>query len=246
MKFWLTTTLLAASLGSVANATLAGELPMRGLSRPLASGQYAAQPETVPAGKPIRPEAVPAEPAEEKNSEPAGKPALHAMPGQKPAEAEPELPQPAVAVPAVPALESVREQVLALASSESYNNEHRVQVAKRWEALAPDATPRAVHDLAIVSLGILEPAVEELTARFNYQQPFFRTPQIADMLAACDDEMFKVNLELWVGRHLTEQRLFDEALPIFDRVTMGPEVCQGNRSPQRHCSQKRCASTSSC
>lgn len=129
--------------------------------------------------------------------------------------------KPAVAPSRPMAFEAAREKTFAWAAK---TERPPGTVTRLWENVEAGVPARGVAELVIRSFSAAEPSVAELLGSIDLRQPPLVAPDVDSVLNGSEDEFFRTNLGLHTGRLLTDARLYDEALAVFEAVDWAEAV----------------------
>lgn len=131
--------------------------------------------------------------------------------------------------PAAPAhhpmpFETARQQTFAWAAAAAKSDGPPEEVTRIWQDAEPGLPAGAVHDLVVRSFAAIDPATAELIGAFDPRNPPLVAPDVEAALNASSDEFRRTNLALHVGRLMTEVRMYDEALGLFESADLAQAV----------------------
>lgn len=134
--------------------------------------------------------------------------------------------EPAPAAPAHSPMpfETARERTFAWAAAAAKSDGPPEDVTRLWRDAEPGLPARGVHELVVRSFAAVDPATGELMGSFDPRNPPFVAPDVEAVLNASSDEFHRTNLALHLGRLMTEMRMYDEALGLFESADLARAV----------------------
>lgn len=120
--------------------------------------------------------------------------------------------------------ETARERTFAWAAAAAKSEAPPGEVTRIWETAEPGLPARGVHELVVRSFAAVDPAAAELIGGFDPRNPPLVPPDAGAALNASADEFHRANLSLHVGRLLTDARMYDEALGLFESADLAQAV----------------------
>jgi hypothetical protein len=131
--------------------------------------------------------------------------------------------------PAAPRLrpmpfEVVRDRTFAWTAAAAKSEAPPEEVRRIWENAEPGLPARGVHELVVRSFAAVDPATAELIGAFDPRNPPLTPPDTEAALNASSDGFYRTNLSLHVGRLLTDTRMYDEALGLFESADLAQAV----------------------
>lgn len=120
---------------------------------------------------------------------------------------------------AVPRFDDVKARTLDwLAQQPTQVDAVREQIGRLW--VTPAAPPSAAEnfDRVIETFRLADPSAAELIEGCRIGSTSITAPNAALLSAEGMNEFFRTNLALYLGRHLVQQRMLEEAIVAFERV----------------------------
>lgn len=116
---------------------------------------------------------------------------------------------------APPAPADVRAEALRWTAAQRPDAETVKAVTALWSELPDDAQPRDLLERAIVTFSTVDEPTRKFLAECRLRDPGFLPPETELLNRPGLDDFYVANLRLYFARHLTQRKLYDEALEQF-------------------------------
>lgn len=116
--------------------------------------------------------------------------------------------------------EEARDRTFAWAVAVEASSDLPKAVKEIWQDAEAGVPARRLHEIVVQSFAAVDPQASDLLATLDPRSPPLAAPEIDQVALLSSDEFYRTNLVLHVARFLTDAKMYEEALQLFDEVDL--------------------------